>query len=68
MSIEPTLSNLDNMAGEPGAPGYLGFAITLIQAIPSVITACPGIKATDVPPVHWRRDLRLAEAVHPVAV
>jgi 2,4-diaminopentanoate dehydrogenase len=63
MSIEPTLSNLDNMAGEPGAPGYVGFGVTLIQAIPSVVTADAGIKPTDIPPVHWRRDMRLAEPV-----
>jgi hypothetical protein len=61
MSIEPTLTNFDNMAGEPGAPGYVGFAITLIQAIPSVVAAPAGIKPTDLPPVHWRRDLRTAE-------
>jgi hypothetical protein len=61
MSIEPTLTNLDNLAGEPAAPGYVGFGMTLIQAIPSVVTAPPGIKATDIPPVHWRSDMRLAE-------
>lgn len=58
MSIEPTLSNLDNMAGEPAAPGYVGFAVCLIQAIPNVVAAPAGIKPTDIPPVHWRRDLR----------
>ncbi|HEX3899137.1 MAG TPA: hypothetical protein VHW74_08180 [Mycobacteriales bacterium] len=61
MSVEPTFSNLDNMAGESGGPGYVGFAITLIQAIPSVVAAPAGIKPTDIPPVHWRKDLRLAE-------
>jgi hypothetical protein len=61
MSIEPTLTNLDNMASEPGAPGYVGFAVTLIQAIPSVVAAPAGVKPTDLPPVHWRRDLRTAE-------
>jgi 2,4-diaminopentanoate dehydrogenase len=60
LSIEPTLTNLDTMAGEPGAPGYVGFGICLIQAIPGVVDAPAGIKATDIPPVHWRRDLRLA--------
>jgi 4-hydroxy-tetrahydrodipicolinate reductase len=58
MSIEPTLSNLDNMAGEPGAPGYVGFAVCLIQAIPGVVAAPAGIKPTDIPPVHWRKDMR----------
>jgi 4-hydroxy-tetrahydrodipicolinate reductase len=58
LSVEPTFSNLDTMAGEPAAPGYVGFAICLIQAIPAVVAAPAGIKPTDVPPVHWRRDLR----------
>jgi 4-hydroxy-tetrahydrodipicolinate reductase len=62
LSVEPTFTNLDTMRGEPGAPGYVGFAICLIQAIPGVVAAAPGIKPTDVPPVHFRRDLRLAEA------
>lgn len=61
LSIEPTLTNLDNMAGEPGAPGYVGFAICLIQAIPGVVAAPAGIKPTDFPPVHWRKDMRLAD-------
>jgi 2,4-diaminopentanoate dehydrogenase len=61
LSIEPTLTNLDNMAGEPGAPGYVGFAICLIQAIPGVVGAPAGIKSTDIPSVHWRKDLRLAD-------
>jgi hypothetical protein len=59
LSIEPTLSNLDNMAVEPGAPGYVGSAVCLIQAVPGVIAAPPGIKATDIPSVHWRKDLRI---------
>jgi 4-hydroxy-tetrahydrodipicolinate reductase len=59
MSIEPTLTNLDTMAGEPAAPGYVGFAICLIQAIPAVVAAPAGIRPTDLPAVHWRRDLRL---------
>jgi 2,4-diaminopentanoate dehydrogenase len=56
----------DALGGEPAAPGYLAFGICLIQAIPGVVAAEPGIKSTDVPPVHWRRDMRassLAKAV-----
>jgi hypothetical protein len=60
LSVEPTFSNLDTMAGEPAAPGYVGFGICLIQAIPGVVAAPAGIKQTDVPSVHWRRDLRFA--------
>jgi 4-hydroxy-tetrahydrodipicolinate reductase len=59
MSIEPTLTNLATMAGEPAAPGYVGFAVCLIQAIPAVVAAPAGIRPTDIPAVHWRRDLRL---------
>jgi 4-hydroxy-tetrahydrodipicolinate reductase len=59
LSVEPTFSSLDTMEGEPGAPGYVGFGITLIQAIPSVVAAAPGIKPTDIPPVHWKRDMRI---------
>lgn len=44
---------------EPAAPGYVGFAVCLIQAIPAVVAAPPGIKPTDVPPVHHRSDIRL---------
>jgi 4-hydroxy-tetrahydrodipicolinate reductase len=59
------LTDLTAIDGEPAAPGYLAFGITLIQAIPSVVAAEPGVKPTDVPPVHWRRDLRLETAVQP---
>jgi 4-hydroxy-tetrahydrodipicolinate reductase len=48
--------------GEPAAPGYLSFGICLIQSIPSVVAAPPGIKPTDMPPVHWKRDMRAAPA------
>ena len=51
------------MQGEPAAPGYLSFGICLLQSIPSVVAAEPGIKATDLPPVHWRRDMRAGAGV-----
>jgi 2,4-diaminopentanoate dehydrogenase len=66
LSVEPTFSNLDTMAGEPAAPGYVGFGMCLIQAIPSVVAAPAGIKPTDVPPVHFRQDMRTAEEPVPV--
>jgi 4-hydroxy-tetrahydrodipicolinate reductase len=67
LSVEPSLSKLDNMAGEPAAPGYVGFAVTLIQAIPSVVAAPRGIRPTDIPPVHFKRDMRVGDA-SPVTV
>jgi 4-hydroxy-tetrahydrodipicolinate reductase len=63
LSVEPTLTDIDHMAGEPGAPGYVGFGICLIQAIPAVVAAPAGIRPTDVPAVHWRKDLRTAAQV-----
>jgi 2,4-diaminopentanoate dehydrogenase len=59
LSVEPTILGTSTMEGEPGAPGYVGFGICLVQAIPSVVEAPAGIKPTDVPPVHYRRDMRL---------
>jgi hypothetical protein len=60
LSVEPTFSgDPSTMAGEPGAPGYVGFGICLLQAIPSVVNAPAGIKPTDVPPVHYKRDMRI---------
>jgi hypothetical protein len=58
LSIEPTFSNTDTMLGESGAPGYVGFGICLIQAIPAVVDAPAGVLPTDVPRAHYRRDLR----------
>jgi hypothetical protein len=60
LSVEPTFTaDPSTMAGEPGAPGYVGFGICLVQAIPSVVDAPAGIKPTDVPPVHYMSDMRL---------
>ena len=63
LSVEPTLTNTDTMLGEPGAPGYVGFGICLIQAIPAVVDAPAGVLPTDVPRAHYRRDLRGASAL-----
>jgi 2,4-diaminopentanoate dehydrogenase len=61
LDVEPSfMGRADALAGEPAAPGYLAFGICLIQAIPSVVAADPGIKPTDIPAVHWRSDMRLA--------
>ncbi|MHB8691167.1 MAG: hypothetical protein ACYDHH_07965 [Solirubrobacteraceae bacterium] len=67
LSVEPTFAGSDTMLGEPAAPGYVGFGICLIQAIPAVVAAAPGIKGTDIPPVHYRSDLRLFESAPAMA-
>ena len=67
LSVEPTFLGTDTMLGEPGAPGYVGFGITLIQAIPSVVDAPAGIRPSDIPPVHWTSDMRIG-ADRPAAV
>lgn len=59
LSVEPTILGTSTMEGEPGAPGYVAFGICLVQAIPSVVEAPAGIKPTDVPPVHYKSDMRL---------
>jgi len=60
------LTDLDRIDGEPAAPGYLAFGVTIMQAIPAVVAAEPGIKPTDAPPVHWRRDQRLSAREHAI--
>jgi 4-hydroxy-tetrahydrodipicolinate reductase len=68
LDVEPSFApGAGPIVGEPAAPGYLAFGICLIQAIPGVIAAEPGIKPTDVPPVHWRRDLRAGAELASVA-
>jgi hypothetical protein len=67
LDLKPSfMTDATSIEGEPAAPGYLSFGICLIQAIPAVVAAEPGIKPTDVPPVHWRRDQRLDAPVHAV--
>ena len=68
LSIEPTLTNTDVMLGEPGAPGYVGFGICLVQAIPAVVDAPAGVLETDVPRAHWRKDMRAARQTAPLAM
>jgi hypothetical protein len=63
LNLKPSfLTDATSIDGEPAAPGYLSFAICLLQAIPSVLAAAPGIKPTDLPPAHWKRDMRIGAA------
>ncbi|HEX4106932.1 MAG TPA: hypothetical protein VHX88_02285 [Solirubrobacteraceae bacterium] len=64
LDVEPSfMTDATSIAGEPAAPGYLAFGICLIQAIPSVVAHEPGIKPTDLPPVHWKRDMRIGTRI-----
>jgi 4-hydroxy-tetrahydrodipicolinate reductase len=53
------LTDVNSFVGEPAAPGYYTFGVTLVQAIPAVVDAPPGILGTDMPRAHWKRDQRL---------
>jgi hypothetical protein len=60
LSVAPSfLSDSKIIDGDPAAPGYFAFGICLLQGIPATVEHPPGIKKTDLPPIHWRRDLRL---------
>jgi 4-hydroxy-tetrahydrodipicolinate reductase len=66
LNLQPSfMTDATSIEGEPAAPGYLSFGICLLQAIPRVVAAEPGIKPTDLPPVHWKRDMRTGISNHP---
>ena len=43
---------------EPSPPGYTTTVITMIQAIPALVEAEPGLMQPDMPQFHWKPDLR----------
>jgi 4-hydroxy-tetrahydrodipicolinate reductase len=45
---------------EPAAVGFVSTAICLIQPIPYVVAAEPGIAEQALPAVHWKADMRAA--------
>ncbi len=62
LDVEPSImTDRTTIEGEPAAPGYLAFAVCLLQAVPGVVSAAPGFKPTDLPAVHWKRDMRLGD-------
>jgi hypothetical protein len=49
----------------PAQPCMLSTAIPMIQAIPVVLHAEPGVKILDPPEFHWKRDLRASAEARP---
>jgi 2,4-diaminopentanoate dehydrogenase len=58
-----SLASLGNGAsryeGDPTAPGYYAIAAPMIQAIPLVVDAPPGIRDNEPPTPHYKTDLRI---------
>lgn len=44
---------------EPTPPGYTMTVVTMVQAIPAVVKAAPGLLLPALPQFHWKPDLRL---------
>jgi hypothetical protein len=60
LEVAPSfLSDTKEIEGDPAAPGYFAFAVCLLQGIPAAVAHAPGIKQTDLPPIHWRKDMRM---------
>jgi hypothetical protein len=43
---------------EPAPPGYLSTIVAIVQAIPAVVAAPPGLLLPALPQFHWKPDLR----------
>ncbi|MET0545765.1 MAG: hypothetical protein ABWZ40_05605 [Caulobacterales bacterium] len=43
---------------EPMPPSYIMTVVTMVQAVPNVVNAPPGVLLPDMPQVHWKPDLR----------
>ena len=43
---------------EPTPPGYVMTIVAMIQSIPSVVKAPPGLQLPAMPEVHWKPDMR----------
>lgn len=60
LEVAPSfLTDATRIEGDPAAPGYFCFAVCLLQAIPAAVAYGPGIRQTDLPPIHWRKDMRM---------
>ncbi len=49
---------IDRYEDDETSPGYLATTVAMVQAIAPVVAAPPGIRATPVPPTHWKADAR----------
>jgi hypothetical protein len=45
---------------EPAPAGYIMTVVALIQAVPAVIAAAPGLMLPAMPEIHWKRDMRVS--------
>jgi 4-hydroxy-tetrahydrodipicolinate reductase len=50
--------NLYIKPDEPTPPGYIMTIVTMVQAIPAVVAAQPGLLLPALPQFHWKPDLR----------
>jgi 4-hydroxy-tetrahydrodipicolinate reductase len=44
--------------GDPTPPGYYLTVVTMLQSVPQVEAAPPGIFIPELPPAHWKPDMR----------
>lgn len=61
ISIASMASYKDNIyirPDEPTPPGYTMTVVTMVQAIPAVVAAAPGLLLPALPQFHWKPDLR----------
>jgi 4-hydroxy-tetrahydrodipicolinate reductase len=57
-SLASYRDNLYIKPDEPTPPGYIMTVVAMVQAIPAVVAAAPGLLLPALPQVHWRPDLR----------
>lgn len=50
--------NLYMRPDEPSPPGYTMTVVTMVQAIPGVLAAAPGLMLPEMPQFHWKPDQR----------
>lgn len=46
-------------ADEPTPPGYLSTVVAMLQAVPAVVAAAPGLLLPALPQFHWKPDQRV---------
>lgn len=61
VSVESMASFEENVymrPDEPSPPGYLTTVIAMVQSIPGIVSAPPGLLLPALPQFHWKPDLR----------